>query len=500
MNETSQEPIILTIFGGGGDLTWRKLIPALYNLCFYGKLSPPFTIFLVDGKNISESKLLDHLHEGVDSFSNLGKISSADWKTFSSYLHYVKGDFKKAETYKKLHQSYDKLQKKWRKKCHLIFYLATPPSLFEVIPQFLNEEGLSKDIEHHRIVIEKPIGYDLGSACLLNRKLNQFYQESQIYRIDHYLGKETVQNILAFRFANPLFEPLWNRRYIDYITITVAETVGVEHRGGYYDHAGALRDMVQNHLMQLLCLVGMEPMLSFDANEIRNKKVDLLHAVRKISLDSIHDFSVRGQYSEGRINGKKSIGYREEEGISSCSQTETFVALKLFVDNWRWQDVPFYLRTGKKLSRKVSEISIHFRSIPHQSFPPQATLNWFPARLVISIQPKEGIVLRFQAKYPGSQLHIRAADMIFDYQKEFNARIPEAYETLLLDTMKNDQTLFMRSDQIEASWEILSPILEMWKSAPPNDFPNYAGGTWGPESANHLLAKDGHSWPLPMDF
>jgi len=346
------------------------------------------------------------------------------------------------------------------------------------------------------IVIEKPIGYDLESARALNAVLAASFEESQIFRIDHYLGKETVQNILAFRFANPLFEPMWNRRYIDYVTITVAETVGVEHRGGYYDHAGALRDMVQNHLMQLLCLVAMEPMVSFQADEIRNKKVDVLHAARPIHRDEVQQYAVRGQYGSGSPTGKIMPGYREEDGVARDSQTETFAALKLFIDNWRWQDVPFYLRTGKCLPVQASEISIQFRAVPHQAFPPEASMAWLPSRLVLAIQPEEGIVLGFQAKYPGAKMQLRPVDMRFNYRESFAAASPDAYETLLWDVMKNDATLFMRADQVEAAWQLLMPVLEAWQAAPPSDFPNYAAGTWGPEEAQALLAQ-GHRWPLP---
>lgn len=494
------EPTVIVIFGGAGDLAWRKLLPALYNLYLDRKLSHQFAILIVDGKQISENKLKEHLHQGVNTFSMRGKIKPAEWELFAEHIHYLKGDFKKIETYKTLKQVCDSFQKAWQAPVNTIFYLAVPPVLFEVIPSRLHAAGLSSDCARARLVVEKPIGYDLESANKLNRTLAECFQESQIFRIDHYLGKETVQNILAFRFANPLFEPIWNRRYIEYVTITVAEQVGVEHRGGYYERSGALRDMVQNHLLQLLCLVAMEPMVSFDANQIRNKKVDTLHAIRLISPDMVNECAIRGQYREGWIQGKKVCGYREEEGVAAGSETATYVALKLLIDNWRWQGVPFYLRTGKRLMRHASEISIHFRAIPHQSFPHEATLDWQPARIIIVIQPEEGIVIRFQAKYPGAKMHLRTSDMIFSYQKEFAVRIPEAYETLLTDVIIGDQTLFMRSDQVEASWRILMPILDMWSLSPPSDFPNYAAGSYGPEGANQLLAKEGHSWPLPMVF
>jgi glucose-6-phosphate 1-dehydrogenase len=392
-----------------------------------------------------------------------------------------------------------KLEKEWGAKAHRIFYMATPPSMFGEIPKYLGKAGLARDREWARIVVEKPIGYDLESARALNAILAANFEESQIFRIDHYLGKETVQNILAFRFANPLFEPIWNRRYMDYVTITVAEAVGVEHRGGYYDHAGALRDMVQNHLMQLLCLVAMEPMVSFQADEIRNKKVDVLHAARPIDRDAVHECAVRGQYGPGNSDGKKVPGYREEEGVAPDSQTETFVALKLFVDNWRWQDVPFYLRTGKRLPQQASEISIQFRAVPHRSFPAGgfARLASIPAGDVDPARRRHRAGL--SGKIPGPKMQLRPVDMRFSYRESFDAPSPDAYETLLWDVMKNDATLFMRADQVEAAWQWLMPVLDVWAAAPPSDFPNYAAGTWGPEEAQGLLAQ-GHSWPLPTEL
>ena len=493
------EPTVFVIFGGAGDLTWRKLVPALFDLSQDRSLPAEFAVLAVDRVALSDQKLRQRLRDGVNQFSRFGQVSDAAWNQFAQHLSYQQGDFKKPRTYAALGAQCAKLEKVWGAKAHRIFYMATPPSMFGEIPKYLGQAGLARDRPWARIVVEKPIGYDLASALALNAVLAANFEEAQIFRIDHYLGKETVQNILAFRFANPLFEPIWNRRYIDYVTITVAEEVGVEHRGGYYDHAGALRDMVQNHLMQLLCLVAMEPMVSFQADEIRNKKVDVLHAARPIYRDAVAQCAVRGQYGAGTSSGKKVPGYREEEGVAPDSQTETFVALKLFLDNWRWQGVPFYLRTGKRLPRQVSEISIQFRAVPHRSFPVGASLGWHPSRLVLSIQPVEGIVLGFQAKYPGPKMQLRPVNMRFSYHESFDAPSPDAYETLLWDVMKNDPTLFMRADQVEAAWRWLTPVLEVWAEAPPSDFPNYAAGTWGPEEAQGLLAC-GHSWPSPTEL
>jgi glucose-6-phosphate 1-dehydrogenase len=493
------EPTIFVIFGGAGDLTWRKLIPALFDLSQDRSLPARFAIIAVDRLKLGDAALRHRLHDGVNQFSRFGKTKTAAWNQFAAHIHYQPGDFKKPSTYAALDRQCTVLEKQWGAKAQRIFYMATPPSMFGEIPKYLGRAGLARDQEYARIVIEKPIGYDLESARALNAVLAASFDESQIFRIDHYLGKETVQNILAFRFANPLFEPLWNRRYIDYVTITVAEAVGVEHRGGYYDHAGALRDMVQNHLMQLLCLVAMEPMVSFVADEIRNKKVDVLHAARPIHRDAVSECAVRGQYGGGASAGRKVPGYREEPGVAPDSQTETFAALKLYIDNWRWQDVPFYLRTGKRLPRQASEISIQFRAVPHHSFPPEASLSWQPSRLVLAIQPVEGIVLGFQAKYPGPKMQLRPVDMRFGYRESFDAPSPDAYETLLWDVMKKDATLFMRADQVEAAWQWLMPVLEAWKATAPSDFPNYASGTWGPENAQDLLAP-GHRWPLPTEL
>jgi glucose-6-phosphate 1-dehydrogenase len=488
------EPTVFVIFGGAGDLTWRKLVPALFDLSQDRRMPDDFSIIAVDRVDVSDEKLRRRLHEGVKKFSRHGMTKKREWDEFAKHIRYQQGDFKELQAYRTLGEQCAKAEKECGAKVHHIFYMATPPSMFGEIPKYLGKAGLARDREWSRIVVEKPIGYDLKSARALNAILAANFDESQIFRIDHYLGKETVQNILAFRFANPLFEPIWNRRYVDYVTITVAEEVGVGHRGGYYDHAGALRDMVQNHLMQLLCLVAMEPMVSFNADEIRNKKVDVLHAVRPIPQGAVQQYAVRGQYGRGTLHGKKVCEYRREDDVSAHSKTETFAALKLFVDNWRWQGVPFYLRTGKRLPRQISEVAIQFRTVPHQSFPPESSSDWHPSRLVLSIQPEEGIVLGFQAKYPGPKMLLRPVEMRFTYKESFDAPSPDAYETLLLDVMNNDPTLFMRADQIEAAWQILMPVLENWADTRVRNFPNYAAGTLGPRAADDLLTRDGREW------
>lgn len=492
------KPTIFAIFGGAGDLTWRKLVPALFDL-YQDQLVPrPFSIISISHHEMTDKKLKDRLRDGVTKFSRKGKVGEKEWIDFSRHFYYLQGDFHAAATYSHLKKLYQKLETEWKIKPQIIFYMATPPALFGDISKLLGEAGLAEDRENSRIVVEKPIGNDLQSAVELKDILDESFHESQIFRMDHYLGKETVQNILAFRFANPLFEPVWNRHYVEYVAITVAEELGVEHRGNYYEKAGALRDMVQNHLFQLLCLVAMEPMVSFQADEIRNKKVDVLHAIRPLSPDDVTKSVARGQYGKGTINGKKVVGYREEQDVSPDSQTETFVALKLFVDNWRWHDVPFYLRTGKRMKTQVSEIVIQFRSVPHRSFPKEALPEWQASRIVIGIQPDEGIDLRFKIKQPGMKMILKPVDMQFNYRDIFPGQLPDAYETLLWDIMRNDGTLFMREDQVETAWKILAPVIKKWSETTPDDFPNYAAGTWGPDCAFDILDQENHIWKVPV--
>ncbi len=499
---TSQlEPTILVIFGGMGDLTWRKLAPALYNLVLNKQLPEHFAVIGLDMKNESLDGFRLRLRDGANSFCECGEVDEKTWNGFAPNLSYLSGDFANPATYTSLNDQLKNHEKHWGSPANHIFYLATPPGIMETIVRGMGAARLADDKHRTRIVVEKPFGHDLASAVALNTLLTAVFDETQIYRIDHYLGKETVQNILAFRFANALFEPTWDRRYIDHVQITVAEQVGVEHRGAYYEHAGAVRDMIQNHLMQILTLVAMEPMVSFDADEIRNKKVDVLRAIRPISKEHVQEISVRGQYKAGLMEGQKVPAYRSEPGVAHDSPTETFAAIKLFVDNWRWQDVPFYLRTGKRLQTRASKVTIQFRPVPHQSFPITAARTWQPNYLIIDIQPQEGILLRFQAKQPGPSLHLTPVDMHFSYQEAFKSKSPEAYETLLADVMSGDATLFMRADQVEASWSALMPILNVWENSRSAKFPNYKSGTWGPKAAEELIAKDGRSWlqPTPKD-
>lgn len=476
MNVTT--PIQFIIFGAAGDLTKRKLIPALYDLYLDNKLPQEFSILGLDYQDLTPSDFISHLKENTNEFSRHGKINKENWNNFSALLRYVKLDFVKKETY--LH-----LKNELNLNGDCLFYLAVAPAFVEVIINSLGEENLFSKL-HSRVVIEKPFGSDLKSSIHLNETLTRLLDESQIYRIDHYLGKETVQNILALRFANSLFEPLWNRNYIDNVQITVAEKIGVEKRGGYYDKSGALGDMIENHLFQLLCLIAMEPPIQFVKDEFQNKMLDVLHSVRNIPKDQVSKMAVRGQYE----------GYREEPKVDSKSMTETFAALKLYVDNWRWQDTPFYLRTGKKLPKQVAEICIQFRSVPHQTFPGKTHEACVPNNLLIRIQPEESIILRFQVKRPGTHFELYPVDMRFCYSEFFSGKPPTAYETLLLDIINGDGTLFVSADREKAAWSILTPILEEWSNHSSSDFPNYAEGSWGPEASMELIQRDGKKWNL----
>ncbi|HEY8512376.1 MAG TPA: glucose-6-phosphate dehydrogenase [Cyclobacteriaceae bacterium] len=491
---------VFFIFGGTGDLTSRKIIPALYNLYLDGWMPPRFAIIGLGRTQLNHDQYRDQLAQGVNKFSRRGKADNEQWKTFAERIEYQVSEISSIDAYALQAETIDRFRSEWKEDPIVIYYLAVAPRFFTTIAQNLAAQGLARELKKSRIVIEKPFGHDLESARALNKLLCSIFEENQIYRIDHYLGKETVQNLLAFRFANSVLEPIWNRNYIDHVQISVTEQLGVEDRGGYYDEAGALRDMIQNHLLQLLCLVAMEPPVSFQADEIRNRKVDVLRAMRKFDAEAIKKGAVRGQYGRGWLEGKEVPAYREEKGVNPSSNTETFAAIKFFIDNWRWQNVPFYVRTGKRLHQSASVISIQFRDVPHLIFPTETLESWQQNRLIISIQPEMSIRLQVQAKRPGLEMMLNPVDMIFDYKGTYPDQSPEAYETLLLDTMLGDQTLFMRGDQVEVAWELLMPILNAWERKKSLNFPNYAADSWGPEIAEALIARDGFHWfTLPVN-
>ncbi|HVV02584.1 MAG TPA: glucose-6-phosphate dehydrogenase [Puia sp.] len=482
---------IIFIFGGSGDLNFRKLSPALYNLAIDSWMPEKFAIIGIGRSQYNDEDYRKRLLDGIQQFSRRKGEPNGQWAEFSQHVSYLQMDAEKDGDYQKIADVVKKKEEEFGEHPNVIFYLSVAPQLMPDIAKKLGNLNLCSDTRQTRIVIEKPFGHDLKSAHELNELLMSRFKEEQIYRIDHYLGKESVQNILSLRFANALFEPIWNRNYIDYIQITASETVGVEGRGGYYEQSGALRDMVQNHILQLMCMVAMEAPVSFEANEIRNKKVDVLNAIRKISKEEVNAIAVRGQYGDGWMKGQKVPGYKQEKSVNPNSSVETFAAVKFYIDNWRWQGVPFYVRTGKRMNQKTTNITIQFKTAPNYAFPPEAADTWRANRLTISIQPEMEVRLRFQAKRPGQSMNLDPVDMIFSSDSTHE---PEAYETLLLDVMEGNPTLFMRADQVEAAWKIVMPILETWESRPPVDFPNYTPDGWGPEDAEALIARDGHNW------
>src|SRR5262245_54707369 len=486
------DPCVMVIFGASGDLTKRKLIPALYNLAKDSLLSREFALVGFARLDMTSEQFREKCSEDVRKFGT-GPIDADVWHWFMRRVHYVRGDFGEPAAFARLRDALVEVDQEHGTRGNHLYYLATAPELFSSCIHQLGDLGLAAepDGRWRRVIIEKPFGRDFESARTLNADVRQVLAEPQIYRIDHYLGKETVQNILAFRFANGIFEPVWNRNYIDHVQITAAETVGVETRGGYYDTAGTLRDMVPNHLFQLLSLTAMEPPISFDANVIRDEQTKILKAIQPFEDRDVLLRAVRGQY--GPTSGG-ALGYRQEAMVSPTSRTETFVALKLFIDNWRWADVPFYVRTGKRLAKRVTEIVVQFKRAPFVLFRKTAVDRLEPNRLVLHLQPQEGISLSFGAKIPGPVMRLGGVDMAFNYADHFNATPQTGYERLLYDCMLGDATLFQRSDMVETARKVVAPIQNVWGALEPREFPNYVAGTWGPDAATELLARDGRQW------
>ncbi|MGZ3678555.1 MAG: glucose-6-phosphate dehydrogenase [Ktedonobacterales bacterium] len=498
-NARTVQPCIMVIFGATGDLTHRKLLPALYNLALEQPLPPQFTVVGVARRPFSNEEFRQQALESINRFSRNRPVNQAVWETFSRGLYYHQSQFDDTNGYKRLAELLEQLDRERGTGGNHVFYMATPPSYYPSIADRLHEAGLSKkgaatNPPWTRVIIEKPFGHDLRSALALNAELDKSFTEEQIYRIDHYLGKETVQNIMVLRFANGIFEPIWNRRYIDNVQLTVAESIGVDGRGDYYEEAGAMRDMIQNHMMQLLTLVGMEPPANFDANAVRDEKVKVLRSIPPMQENEIAADTVRAQYGPGLLAGVPVPGYRQEKGVDPQSRTETFVAIKLAIDNWRWAGVPFYLRHGKRLAKRITEIGITFKRPPYLLFRGTGADQMQPNVLSLRIQPNEGISLVFDAKVPGQEMQLRSVNMDFLYGSSFGVEPPEAYERLLLDCMLGDSTLFTRIDESEYSWRLVDNIESAWARQPASAIAQYEPGTWGPKEADALIERDGRTW------
>jgi glucose-6-phosphate 1-dehydrogenase len=504
--ERMAEPCTMVICGATGDLTERKLAPALYNTLLGGFLPPEFTVVGFARRDFSDEQFRQHLLDGINRYSRNRPAKAAIWESFASGIEYHRGDLDDPAAYAELAKRLDRIDRDRGTSGNRLFYLAVPPALYPEIVSHLDRAGLAASGRHRRtgprrgwtrVIVEKPFGYDLESARTLNRVIADVLDENQVYRIDHYLGKETVQNLAVFRFGNGLFEPIWNRRYIDSVQITVAETVGIEGRGDFYDQTGALRDIVQNHGLQLMAMFAIEPPVEFAAEDLRDEKLKVLRAVKPMRTADVAANVLRGQYVSGWVEGERLHSYRDEPDVAPDSQTETFVALKLGIDSWRWAGVPFYLRTGKALPSRVTEISVQFKRAPLALFARAGVPQIDDNVLAIRVQPDEGILLRFGAKVPGQGLQIRNVNMDFRYGSSFAVDSPDAYETLILDAMIGDASLFTRADEVERAWEILQPILDAWSGATGGPLHFYAAGTWGPPAADELLERDGRAWRRP---
>ena len=494
---TTADPCTVILFGASGDLAKRKVIPAMYDLAQHNSLGERYAIVGFARTPMTDDSFRTTIGEAAKTISEVGPIEPAKWNDFSSNLYYSAGEYGNPDSYTQLAKRLAEIDAEKKLGGNRLFYLSTPPEVYKDIVEQLGRAGLARPTNPNswvRIIIEKPFGRDLASAKELNKIVLDVFEEKQVYRIDHYLGKDTVQNLLVLRFGNGIFEPLWNRNYVDHVQITAGETLGVERRGGFYETAGALRDMIQSHVLQLTSLMAVEPPASFDATAVRNEKLKILQSVRPYNLQMVAQSAVRGQYAPGNSDGKKLAGYRDEPGVSPNSRTETFVGMRVLIDNWRWAGVPFYLRTGKRLAKRTTEIMIQFRCAPHLVFRDR---DIEPNRLVLNIQPDEGISVSFGAKRPGTEMSIGNVTMNFSYREAFGGTSRSAYATLVNDCLRGDATLFDRGDSVEAAWSIVDPILDVWSAARTGTVPTYAAGTWGPKESDQLLERDDRQWYNP---
>jgi glucose-6-phosphate 1-dehydrogenase len=495
--QRSVRPCAMVIFGANGDLTRRKLLPALYRLAFERRLPAGFSVIGNSRTDMPDEEFRAKMRESVEQFLDDTPFEEAVWNDLAAGLFYEAGDLRDDGLYRRLAGRLKGISQSRPIGEDVLFYLSTQPSHYAPVIEGLGAAGLARaERGWRRLVIEKPFGHDFESARELNEQVHQVFPEDEVYRIDHYLGKETVQNILAFRFGNGIFEPLWNRRYISHVQITAAESIGVEGRGAYYQEAGALRDMIQNHLLQVMATVAMEPPAVFEAASVRDERAKLLRSIRMLKREEVPEHAVAGQYGAAATGGERMVGFREEPGVASDAQTDTYAAAAFFVDNWRWASVPFYIRSGKRLAKRITDIAIQFNSAPHAVFDSNGGNEGGPNLLVLRIQPEEGISLRFLSKQPGSGMNLRPVSMDFQYGSSFGVRSPSAYETLLIDALTGDATLYTRQDMVEASWKAVQPIIDDWGNRK-FDFPNYACGSWGPRESDEMLARRGHAWRIP---